>query len=63
MFRFAIKHYWFSWNGAHTVNVYHNGEEVDVFSLNYGRDDYTEVEVLVAAYEWYKENLDWKAFI
>jgi hypothetical protein len=29
--------------------------EFDVFSLNYGRDDYTLDEVKAYALEWYKE--------
>ena len=53
MFLFSIYNVRFEWNGAHTVNVYNvRDENVDVFSLNYGRDDYTEPEVMAAAWEW-----------
>ena len=66
MFEFAIDNIWFEWNGAHTVNVFFdpadiraggNGYNTDVFSLNYGRDDYTPQEVLVFAYDWIQEQI------
>lgn len=52
MFHFSIYGFSFEWNGAHTVNVFQGGHNVDVFSLNYGRDDYTEKEVMALAYDW-----------
>lgn len=66
MFEFSIGGFGFEWNGAHTVNVFlldydqwadsfgviDYRRPVDVFSLNYGRDDYTKSEVLSAALEW-----------
>ena len=55
MFRFSIGPYAFAWNYQHTVNILRDGVEIDVFSLNYGRDDWMEQEVLIAAYEWVKE--------
>jgi hypothetical protein len=53
MYNFRIGDYTFKWNGLHTVNV---GDEkargLDVFSLNYERDDYTLDEVKAHAVEW-----------
>ena len=58
MFSFAIDNITFEWNGAHTVNVYNSrGDNVDVFSMHYGRDDYTQPEILLAAYEYYQEQM------
>lgn len=45
--------YRFHWNGSKTVNIYNAKErEVDVFSLDYGRDDYTMREVVRMCDEW-----------
>jgi len=57
MHSFRIGDYAFRWNGAHTVNIcdMESWHEFDVFSLNYGRDDYTLDEVKAYALEWYKE--------
>lgn len=65
-FEFSIGGYGFEWNYAHTVNVYRLDfdawadsrgaidyrTEIDVFSLNYGRDDYSKYEVMAAALDW-----------
>jgi hypothetical protein len=54
MFQFSIGPYQFEWNWAHTVNVFNSyGENIDVFSLDYGKNNYTPQEVLVSAYEWW----------
>lgn len=53
MFEFSIGSNSFKWNYAHTVNVYDiDGMEIDVFSLNYGRDDYDPAEVMAIALDW-----------
>ena len=61
MLEFCIDNVWFEWNGTHTVNVYFDpadkraggeGYNTDVFSMNYGRDDYTETEIVAAAMEY-----------
>ena len=54
---FGIREYVFEWNGHHTVGVRHivSTREVDVFSLNYERDDYTLDEVKASALEWFEE--------
>ena len=66
MFEFCIKGIWFEWNGAHTVNVYFDpadmraggdGYNTDVFSLDYSRDDLTELDAMVAALEWMNVNV------
>ena len=50
---FRIGEYTFTWNGLHTVNVGDkNKRGLDVFSLNYERDDYTLDEVKAHAVEW-----------
>jgi hypothetical protein len=56
MYNFRIGDYAFQWNGAHTVNIcdMESWHEIDVFSLNYERDDYTLEEVKAYAIEWYK---------
>lgn len=56
MFNFSIDSLEFSWNGAHTVNVYSVGHEIDVFSLNYARNDYTKAEVMEYALDWLEES-------
>ena len=63
MFTFSIDCYDFEWNGAHTINVFYNRQNVDVFSLNYGRDDYSPQEVLIFAYDWIQDQIAWKAMI
>lgn len=58
MFNFSIEQYGFEWNGAHTVNVFVPIlGNIDVFSLNYGRDDYTPQEVMAYAYEYVQERI------
>jgi hypothetical protein len=53
MFFFSIGSVSFEWNWAHTVNVFDSyNNNVDVFSLDYGRDDYTPADVMAAAYDW-----------
>jgi len=53
MFYFSIGSVSFEWNWAHTVNVFDSyNNNVDVFSLDYGRDDYTPADVMAAAYDW-----------
>ena len=53
MFYFTIGSIAFEWNWAHTINVFDAYDKnVDVFSLNYERDDWTPAEVMAAAYEW-----------
>ena len=52
MFRFSIEELGFEWNGAHTVNVFMGEDNIDVFSLGYGRDDWTREEVMSAALDW-----------
>ena len=53
MFYFTIGNIGFQWNWAHTVNVFDAyNANVDVFSLNYERDDYTPADVMAAGYEW-----------
>lgn len=43
----------FEWNMSKTVNIYTpNGANVDVFSLDYSRNDHTVEEVITAADEW-----------
>ena len=45
--------YKFRWNGLHTVNVYTpNGANVDVFSLDYARDDHKLEYVLDLCDGW-----------
>ena len=52
MFEFTIDGVDFEWNGSRTVNVFIDGKNIDVFSLNYGRDDYNDREVINAALDW-----------
>ena len=49
--------YVFEWNGQNTVDVRDilSPRASDVFSLNYGRDDYTLDEVKAHAVEWYAQ--------
>lgn len=55
MFRFSIEGTQFEWNGGHTINVeFANGVRT-VFSLNYGRDDWTCAEVMAAALGWLED--------
>lgn len=43
----------FVWNGSKTVNVHRpDGRNVDVFSLDYGRDDHKLENVLDLCDEW-----------
>ena len=58
MFYFMIGSTRFAWNGAHTVNVRGEGGSRDVFSLDYGRDDYSRDEVRLAAREWISYTLE-----
>lgn len=54
-YRYEYDPFVFHWNGAHTINIYLDGEEIDVISLNYGRDDYTVDEFREAAEDWVYE--------
>lgn len=46
----------FEWNGSKTVNVYRpDGRNVDCFSLDYGRSDYSAGEVANLCDEWRME--------
>lgn len=51
VFTFSIFGYDIEWNYQHTVNIYQDGVNIDVFSLDYGRD-YDAIEVVAAAMEW-----------
>lgn len=44
----SVNGYDFVWNGAHTVNVFWRGTNVDVFSLDYGRDTFSWDEIVEA---------------
>lgn len=55
MFKFYIGDYSFEWNRSYTVNVFINGYNIDVFSLDYSRNDLTEGDAMVAAVAWVKE--------
>jgi hypothetical protein len=54
MFEFSIGGYGFEWNYGHTVNVFLYGVNTDAFSLDYGRDDLSEGDAMIAALEWIK---------
>jgi len=43
----------FRWNGLHTINVYTcNGSNVDVFSIDYSRDDHKLEPIIAMCDEW-----------
>jgi hypothetical protein len=43
----------FRWNGLHTINVYTcNGANVDVFSVDYSRDDHKIEPIIAMCDEW-----------
>jgi hypothetical protein len=43
----------FRWNGLHTINVFTpNGANVDVFSIDYSRDDHKLEPIITMCDEW-----------
>jgi hypothetical protein len=52
MFQFSIHDYAFEWNYSHTVNVFVNGKNIDVFSLDYSTNNNTRLDAMAAALDW-----------
>lgn len=57
MFRFSIEGVKFEWNGGHTINVEFIGGSKTVFSIDYGRDDWTCAEVMAQSLYWLEDQV------